>query len=54
MIKEILAKGQAKVKWGQIFNNVRLRRIKHKIVRLDVYMQKIYDFSKLFGHPVLK
>ena len=38
MVKEILVKGQPKVKWGQIFNNVRLACMKYQIVRLAVYM----------------
>ena len=49
MIKEILAKGQAKVKWGQI---VRFTRMAYQIVRLTV-LCKVYTFTK-FGHPVLK
>ena len=53
MVREILAKGQAKVKWGQIFNTVRFRRMKYQIVRLAVYMPKIHAFTK-FGHPALK
>ena len=37
-VKEKLAKGQAKVKWGRIFNNVRFQRMTHQIVRLTVHM----------------
>ena len=40
MVKEVLGKGQAKVKWGQIFNNVQFIRMKYQIVRLAVYMLK--------------
>ena len=45
MVKEILAKGQPKVKWGQIFNNVRFTCMKYQIVRLAVYMPKTYAFK---------
>ena len=45
MVKEMLAKGQPKVKLGQIFNYVRLTWMKYQIVRLAVYMPKIYAFT---------
>ena len=45
MVKEILAKGQPKVKWGQIFNNIRFTCTKYQIVHLAVYMTKIYAFT---------
>ena len=53
MVKEILVIGQPKVKWGQIFNNVRFTCLRYQIVRLAVYMPKIYGLTQL-GHPVLK
>ena len=50
MVKEILANGQPKVKWGQIFNNVRLTCMTYQIVRLAMYMPK----TGALKHQVLK
>ena len=45
MVEEILAKGQPKVEWGQIFNNVRFTCMTNQSVRLAVYMPNVYAFT---------
>ena len=52
MIREILTKGHPKVKWGQIFNNIRFAWMIYQIIPLSLHIPKIYTF-KLFELSLL-
>ena len=45
MVKEILAKGHPKVKWGKIFNIIRFAWMTYQNVRLDMHIPNIYTFT---------
>ena len=53
MAREILAKGHLKVKWGQIFNNIRFASMIYQFIPLSMHIPKIYTF-KLFELSLLK
>ena len=53
MVREILTKGHPKVKWGQIFNNIRFAWMIYQIIPLSLHIPKIYTF-KLFELSLLK
>ena len=44
MVEEIFAKVHPKVKWGQIFNNVRFAWVTPQTVRLAMHIPNIYTF----------
>ena len=43
-VEEILTKGHPKVKWGQIFNDIRSAWMTYQIVGLALYISKMYTF----------
>ena len=45
MVREILTKGHPKVKWGQIFNNIRFAWMIYQIIPLSLHIPKIYTLS---------
>ena len=42
MVREILTKRHPKVKWGQIFNNIRFAWMTYQIIPLNLHIPKIY------------
>ena len=53
MVREILTKGHPKVKWGQIFNNIRFAWMIYQIIPFSLHIPKIYTF-RLFELSILK
>ena len=53
MVREILTKGHPKVKWGQIFSNIRFAWMTYQIIPLSLHIPKIYTF-RLFELSLLK
>ena len=53
MVREILTKGHPKVKWGQIFNNIRFAWMIYQIIPLALHIRKISTFE-LFKLSLLK
>ena len=45
MVREILTKGHPKVKWGQIFNNIRFAWMIYQNIPLSLHIPKIYTFK---------
>ena len=49
IVKEILTKGHPKVKWGQIFNNIRFAWMIYQIIPLSLHIPKIYTFKAIWA-----
>ena len=45
MVRKILTKGHLKVKWGQIFNNIRFAWMMYQIIPLSLHIPEIYTFK---------